>query len=110
LESTSVPQGTKLICVGVGVGVGVGVDVTVGVGFGAAALIATPLFQTSFVPDLMQVNFLPDAVAVDPALVHLAPAFTAAKEGAEIKDKQSSSAIRILLRVITKRYQGAGKN
>jgi hypothetical protein len=27
-----------------------------------------------------------------------------------IKDKQSSSAIRILLRVITKRYQGAGKN
>jgi hypothetical protein len=58
----------------------------------------------------MHVNFLPDAVAVDPALVHLAPAFTAAKEGAEIKDKQSSSAIRILLRVITKRYQGAGKN
>jgi hypothetical protein len=82
----------------------------VGVGFGAAALIATPLFQTSFVPDLMHVNFLPDAVAVDPALVHLAPALTAAKEGAEIKDKQSSSAIRILLRVITKRYQGAGKN
>jgi hypothetical protein len=112
LESTSVPQGTKFICVGagVGVGVGVGVDVTVGVGFGAAALIATPLFQTSFVPDLMQVNFLPDAVAVDPALVHLAPALTAAKEGAEIKDTQSSSAIRILLRVITKRYQGAGKN
>jgi hypothetical protein len=82
----------------------------VGVGFGAATLIATPLFQTSFVPDLMHVNFLPDAVAVDPALVHLAPAFTAAKEGAVIKDKQSSSAIRILLRVITKRYQGAGKN
>ena len=79
-------------------------------GFGAAALIATPLFQTRFFPDLMQVNFLPDAVAVDPALVHLAPAFTAAKEGAEIKDMQSSSAIRILLRVITKRYQGAGKN
>ncbi len=83
---------------------------TVGVGFGAATLIATPLFHTSFVPDLMHVNFLPDAVAVDPALVHLAPAFTAAKEGAEIKDKQISSAIRILLRVITKRYQGAGKN
>jgi hypothetical protein len=37
-------------------------------------LIATPLFQTSFDPDLMQVNFLPEAVAVAPALVHLAPA------------------------------------
>ena len=45
----------------------------VGVGFGAA-LIATPLFHTSFVPDLTQVNFLPPAVAVAPALVHLAPA------------------------------------
>jgi hypothetical protein len=42
-------------------------------GFGAA-LIATPLFQTSFVPDLIHVNFLPDAVAVVPAFVHLAPA------------------------------------
>jgi hypothetical protein len=82
LESTSVPQGTKLICVGVGVGFGVGVDVIVvsGVaeGFGAATLIATPLFHTSFVPDLMQVNFFPPAVAVEPALVHLAPALGAA--------------------------------
>ena len=43
-------------------------------GFGAAALIATPLFQTSFVPDLMQVNFIPPAVAVEPALVHFVPA------------------------------------
>jgi hypothetical protein len=37
-------------------------------------LMTTPLFQTSFVPDLMQVNFLPEAVEVDPAFVHLAPA------------------------------------
>jgi hypothetical protein len=64
--------------VGVGTGVGVGVSSTglktgLGDGFGAA-LIATPLFQTSFVPDLTQVNFLPDAVAVVPAFVHLAPA------------------------------------
>jgi hypothetical protein len=62
--------------VGVGVGVGVGsTGLRTGftTGFGAA-LIATPLFQTSFVPDLMQVNFLPPAVAVAPALVHLAPA------------------------------------
>jgi hypothetical protein len=82
----------------------------VGEGFGVADLMATPLFHTSFVPDLTHVNFLPDAVAVDPALVHLAPAFTAAKEGAVIKDNDRSSATRTLLRVITKRYQGAGKN
>jgi hypothetical protein len=33
-----------------------------------------PLFQTSFVPDLTHVNFLPAAVTVAPALVHFAPA------------------------------------
>jgi hypothetical protein len=72
--------------VAVSVGTGVGIDDGVGAGVGStglntgfgdgfgAALIATPLFQTSFVPDLTQVNFLPEAVAVAPALVHLAPA------------------------------------
>jgi hypothetical protein len=70
----------------VGVGIGVGVACGVGVGVGStglktgfrsdfgAALIVTPLFHTSFLPDLTQVNFLPEAVAVAPALVHLAPA------------------------------------
>jgi hypothetical protein len=70
------------IGVGVACGVGVGVGVDVGStglktgfrsGFGAA-FIVTPLFHTSFLPDLTQVNFLPEAVAVAPALVHLAPA------------------------------------
>jgi hypothetical protein len=74
--------------VGIGVGVGDGVGVTTGVGVGVgstglktgfrfgfgAAFIVTPLFQISLLPDLMQVNFLLDAVAVAPALVHLAPA------------------------------------
>jgi hypothetical protein len=66
--------------VGVGVGVGSGNEVGVGVGVttGEGFFIATPLFQTSFVPDLMHVNFFPDAVAVDPAFEHLAPAFGAA--------------------------------
>jgi hypothetical protein len=101
--------------VGVGVGIGIGVDVGVGVGSGVgdgegngvaigdgigAALIATPLFQTSFVPDLTHVNFLPDAVAVVPALVHLAPAFTAAKVGAEIRDKDSARASNTRARVM----------
>jgi hypothetical protein len=60
------------VCVGVGVGVGVGVAT------GAGFFIATPLFQTSFVPVLTQVYFFPDAVAVDPAFVHLVPALGAA--------------------------------
>jgi hypothetical protein len=80
----------KVGTTGVGVGIGIGVDVGVGSGVGVgvgstglntgfgdgfgAALIATPLFQTSFVPDLIHVNFLPDADAVVPVLVHLAPA------------------------------------
>ena len=61
---------------GVGEGVGVGSSgLKTGLSdcFGAA-LFATPLLQTSLLPDLMHVNFLPDAVAVVPALVHLAPA------------------------------------
>ena len=70
------------VAVGVGVGIGVGVGsgigdgegVGVGVTIGEGFLTATPLFQTSFVPDLMQVNFFPLAVAVVPALLHLAPA------------------------------------
>ena len=58
--------------------IGAGVAVGVGVATDAGFLIATPLSQTSFVPDLMQVNFFPDVVAVDPAFVHLAPALGAA--------------------------------
>jgi hypothetical protein len=47
----------------------------IGLGFGFnAAFTATPLFHTSLAPDLTQVNFFPAAVAVAPALVHLAPA------------------------------------
>ncbi len=60
--------------VGVGVGVGEGVGVTAGTGFATA----TPLFQTSFLPLLMQVYFLPLAVAVAPAFLQVSPAFTAA--------------------------------
>jgi hypothetical protein len=63
-------------------------------------LIATPLFHTSFLPDFTHVNFLPEAVAVAPALVHLAPALTAAKDGAAIKDNDSNRARNKRERVI----------
>ena len=75
--------------VGVGVGaaisLGVGAGVSLGTGEGAllggAAIgIFVPLFQISFLPDLMQVNFFPRYVLVLPALGHEVPAFTAASE------------------------------
>jgi hypothetical protein len=40
--------------------------------------MATPLFQTTFLPDFTQVNFLPFAVAVLPTFLHGSPALTAA--------------------------------
>jgi hypothetical protein len=102
--------GTTGVGVGVAVGggTGVGIDDGVGAGVGStglntgfgdgfgAALIATPLFQTSFVPDLIHVNFLPDAVAVVPAFVHLAPALgVAAWTGvARVKSKTIAIASR----------------
>jgi len=60
--------------VDVGVGVGVGVGDAVGVGVGTGDAIATPLSHTNFFPDLIHVYFFPADVAVDPALVQLAPA------------------------------------
>jgi len=89
---------------GVGVGVAAGVGSTglktgFGDGFGAA-LTATPLFQTRFVPDLMQVNFFPADVDVAPAFVHLAPALTAANDGAVARDSVSKRATTIRERVI----------
>ena len=93
LNSTGLMLGAG---VGVGTEEGVGVGSTglntgLGDGFGAA-LTATPLFHTSFVPDLTQVNFFPPKVAVDPALVHFAPALgVAANEGAAIRDMDNKS-------------------
>jgi hypothetical protein len=108
------------LTLGVGVGFGLGIGVEVGVGstglktgfasgFGAA-FTATPLFQTSFVPDLTHVNFLPDEIDVVPALVHFAPAFTAANEGAVISEMDRTKARRIRARVMPIRYQSTIPN
>ena len=91
---------------GVGSGVGVGVGVTTGDGF----FTATPLFHKSLVPDLMQVNLFPPAFVVAPALVHLAPALTAAKDGADIRESVRSSATKIRVRLMYIRYQLPKKN
>ncbi len=93
--------------VGVGVGVGSGIGVAIGVTTGVGGLMATPLFQTSFVPDLIHVNFLPAAVAVDPAFAHLAPALGAANDGAAIKEIMRASAKTRRERVMVTRYQSS---
>ena len=88
---------------GVGEGVGEGssgLKTGLSEGFGAA-LIATPLFQTSLLPDLMQVNFLPAAVAVVPALVHLAPALVDANDGAATRKRATRRARNKRLWVMT---------
>ena len=61
---------------GVGEATGVGVAVGDAVGFGTE--FATPLFQMSFLPLFMQVNFLPPAVAVAPAFLQMSPDLMAA--------------------------------
>ena len=76
---------------GVGAGVGDGDGVNDGeVVVGLA--ITTPLFQSNFFPDLIQVNVFPDATEIFPALGQVAPALTAANEGiignADTRDKQ----------------------
>ncbi len=86
--------------VGVGSGVGDGVGVGVGVATGEGFLTATPLFQTSFVPDLMQVNFFPPETEVIPAFVHFAPALTAAKDGTVMRDIDSKRAMNKRERVM----------
>ncbi len=81
----SATDSTLVVGVGVAVGVGVGVGVDVGAGVGLAT--ATPLFQSNFLPDLMQVNVFPAATALFPALLQAAPALTDACEEESGMDK-----------------------
>ena len=66
---------TELVGMGLGAGVGDAVGVGIAVGFG---ITVTPLFQTSFLPLLTHVYFLPPDVEVAPSFEHVAPALTAA--------------------------------
>ena len=83
---------------GVGEATGVGVAVGDAVGFGTE--FATPLFQMSFLPLFMQVNFLPPAVAVAPAFLQLSPALTAAM--AFIGTRKSAAVTRTARSFFTK--------
>ena len=80
--------------------IGLGSFVTSEVGFNLGAIV-TPLFQTSFVPDLVQVYFFPDTFCVSPALAHLEPGFGAEAELAgvvpEIRSATNVSAVSFAL-------------
>jgi hypothetical protein len=62
---------------GVALTEGAGVRVGVADGLGVATTF-TPLLQTNFFPDLIQVYLYPETVVVDFNLVQVAPALTAA--------------------------------
>jgi len=79
----------EVVGVGVGEGVGeidgVGEVVGVGVGEGDGLTIATPLFQTNFLPLFTQVNFLPKCDLVVANFAQADPAFggVADRDGAD---------------------------
>ena len=55
---------------------------------GLDLLTITPLFQTNFLPDLMQVKVLFPTADLMPTFVHLSPALTAALAGIMGRDKE----------------------
>ena len=86
------------IALGVGDGSTLGRSGTTGVGF----FIATPLSQINFLPDLMQVNFFPPTIEVDPTFEHVVPVLTAAIATVPVnKDATTANtrAIRFICRV-----------
>jgi hypothetical protein len=98
-EGVGVAEGEG-VAEGVGVAEGEGVAEGFGVaeGDGAGLETSTPLFQTNFFPDLMQVNFFPLNVAVAPALVQVAPALgDAAKIGVLIENKNATKIVKTIL-------------
>ena len=75
----------------------VGVEVATGSAAGLDS--ATPLDQISFLPDLMQVNFLPAEVAMEPTFLQVVPAFTAENAGVERAEDKTISDKRVEIRL-----------
>ena len=80
----------------VGVGVGVGVDE--GCTFGATGASETPLFQSNFLPDLTQVNFLVLVKLMLPIFLQVLPALTA-----ECAGMTNREAARVVVMVADRR-------
>jgi hypothetical protein len=54
-------------------------------------VVKIPLSQINFLPDLMHVNVLPDAMFVSPAFEHAPPALAAAFAGIKRVDRKRES-------------------
>ena len=90
--------------VGVGVNSGVGVGEGVDVGFTTGTTF-TPLFQTIFFPDLMQVYFMFLAIEVTPTLLQICPLLTAANAKGwtlEINTARDNPSVNVCTRFIGK--------
>ena len=87
--------------VAVGLTLGDGVALGLVLGDGTGDLITTPLFQTNFFPDFIQVYLIPAEVAVAPSFVHVVPGLGAAVASGEIipsnrpKDRSAKSFLRM---------------
>ena len=71
----------------------------------ADAVALTPLLQTNFLPDVVQVYLTPETVFISPLVLQVAPVLTAAKVGTERDEPIKARAIRIprgffMLRII----------
>ena len=97
-------QASVLSTTGFTVADGVGLGVALGVGAAAGFAIATPLFHTNFLPDLMQVNFVVAVEEIAPNFVHLLPAFTAASETGAISASARTEEIRRTRLLISQVY------
>ena len=86
--------------VGVGVRVGVGVGVRVGVRVGLTVLVTTftPLFQTYFLPLLIQVYLIPADELIWPSFLQAVPGYTAAVavERFSVKTKHPITVVAII--------------
>ena len=69
------------------------------VGVGVDFFTTTPLSQTIFLPDLTQVNFLPETVEVAPSFEQVVPALAAANVG-DVDTKGRSNATTKAIRFI----------
>jgi hypothetical protein len=64
-----------------------------------------PLFHTSLLPDLIQVNFRDLTTEVAPTLVHFAPAFAAAKDEGTLTTVKDAITTEIRIFLMPKRYR-----
>jgi hypothetical protein len=71
-----------------------------GITWAGIATDVLSLFQTNFLPDLMQVKVLFPTTDLMPTLVHLAPAFTAALAGNSGRNNERESVDKTVISLL----------